>query len=254
MQEYLMFQLFGVMSSWGEIAVGQMRASANHPSRSALIGLLAAALGIDRDDQERQIMLAESLQFAVRLDSVPVLIRDFHTAQTIPEKDLKKRSIGSRKEELEAGKHNTILSSREYFNDAVYSIAAWINPKSKPLFSLNEIQSALSKPHYTLYLGRKSCVSALPMQAQIVIEKDLFTAYQNTQFNRDFLEASNISTVSEYLYWWEDTENSGIDKEKVLMTFTRRDDPRSRIQWQFGERFEHHTILPVTETLQEETQ
>ena len=39
------------MASWGEIAVGENRHTASYPSKSAIIGLLGAALGIKRDDE-----------------------------------------------------------------------------------------------------------------------------------------------------------------------------------------------------------
>ena len=49
--DILVFRLYGPMASWGEIAVGENRHTANYPSKSALLGLLGAALGIERDDE-----------------------------------------------------------------------------------------------------------------------------------------------------------------------------------------------------------
>ena len=46
MTDYLLLRLYGPLASWGEIAVGESRHSAVQPSRSALLGLLGAALGI----------------------------------------------------------------------------------------------------------------------------------------------------------------------------------------------------------------
>ena len=51
--EYLLFRLYGPLASWGEIAVGESRHTAAYPGKAALIGLLAAALGIRRDEEER---------------------------------------------------------------------------------------------------------------------------------------------------------------------------------------------------------
>lgn len=52
MSQYLIFQLHGPMASWG---VDARRSASYHelPSRSALLGLLAAGVGIRRDDTER---------------------------------------------------------------------------------------------------------------------------------------------------------------------------------------------------------
>ncbi len=44
MDNYLVFQLYAPLAAWGGQAVGQERPSDDHPSRSALLGLLAAAL------------------------------------------------------------------------------------------------------------------------------------------------------------------------------------------------------------------
>ncbi|HLD44337.1 MAG TPA: CRISPR-associated protein Cas5, partial [bacterium] len=49
--DYLVFQLRAPLSAWGETAVGEYRPTSNYPSNSALLGLLAAALGIDREDE-----------------------------------------------------------------------------------------------------------------------------------------------------------------------------------------------------------
>ena len=47
MAEFLLFQLYGPMASWGEAAAGEVRHTASWPTRSALTGLLGAALGIE---------------------------------------------------------------------------------------------------------------------------------------------------------------------------------------------------------------
>jgi len=66
MRGYLIFQLYGPLVAWGEQAVGEARNSATRPGRSALLGLLAAALGLRRDDEAGQQRLAESLKFCVK--------------------------------------------------------------------------------------------------------------------------------------------------------------------------------------------
>lgn len=46
MSQYLIFQLHGPMASWGVDAPGEVRHTHELPSRSALLGLLAAGVGI----------------------------------------------------------------------------------------------------------------------------------------------------------------------------------------------------------------
>ena len=85
MADYLVFRLYGPLASWGEIAVGESRHSAAYPSRSALIGLLGAALGIERDDEAGQQALAAGYRFGVKLHAAGHPLRDYHTVQRGPE-------------------------------------------------------------------------------------------------------------------------------------------------------------------------
>src|SRR5215470_15857056 len=91
-RDYLVFRLYGPMGSWGDIAVGEVRPSTVHPSKSAILGLIAAALGIKRpnttrDDTERSALevahgaLAQGYGFAVCVDAPGVPLVDYHTAQ-----------------------------------------------------------------------------------------------------------------------------------------------------------------------------
>ncbi len=53
MARFLLFQLAGPLASWGEIAIGEDRHSAPYPGRSAVLGILASALGIRRAEEVR---------------------------------------------------------------------------------------------------------------------------------------------------------------------------------------------------------
>ena len=71
MNDYLLFRLYGALASWGDIAVGNIRPSYGYPSKSSVIGLIAAALGVKRDKHEKQTELSKLL-FSVRI-GFPVL-------------------------------------------------------------------------------------------------------------------------------------------------------------------------------------
>ena len=68
MGDYLLFRLYGPMASWGDIAVGEVRPSQTHPGRSAALGLVAAALGVERDREEALGAIERGYGFAVRID------------------------------------------------------------------------------------------------------------------------------------------------------------------------------------------
>ena len=52
MKDYLVFRLYGPLASWGQAAVGGDRPTGLQPTRSAILGLLGAALGIKRDNNQ----------------------------------------------------------------------------------------------------------------------------------------------------------------------------------------------------------
>lgn len=233
MHDYLLFRLYGPLAAWGDIAVGEYRPSFVHPGKSAIIGLLAAALGIRRDEEERQKSLAESFSFAVRVDSMGVLLRDYHTTQ-VP--SAKKGVVHyTRRSELATNDLNTILSSRDYRCDAAYTVAMTVADGSP--YTVQQLVAALLKPVFTIYLGRKSCPLSLPLQPQVISAATLRDALVSVP---PADELSGIVQKVDAMVFWEDDTASGLERQQVI---TRRDAPRSRKRWQFSERQESCGML-----------
>lgn len=174
MNEYLLFRLYGPMASWGDTAVGEYRPSYKHPSRTAVLGLVAAALGIGRDEEDRLLGLDRDYRMAVRVERGGELLRDYHTTQVPPQqRGIRHRS---RRDELAADKLNTILSQRDYRTDAANSIA--LQPVcAEPRHGLLQMAQALRRPRFPLYLGRKSCPPALPLDAKVLHAQGLGDAF-----------------------------------------------------------------------------
>jgi CRISPR system Cascade subunit CasD len=235
MADYLVFHLYGPLAAWGDIAVGEYRPSFAHPSKSAIIGLLAAALGIRRDEEERQKDLSEACSYAVRLDAMGTLLRDYHTIQ-VPSSGTgrNRRTFYTRRTELAGEALNTILSSRDYYCDAVYTVAITLTNGGP--YSVQQWADALVKPVFTLYLGRKSCPLAFPLSPQVIAAdsvKDAMTKSPVPEELRDL-----IREKSSLVYW--EGELGGYAQEQII---TRRDVPLSRKRWQFGERKENFATI-----------
>jgi CRISPR system Cascade subunit CasD len=235
MTDYLVFHLYGPMAAWGDIAVGEYRPSFAHPSKSAIVGLLAAALGIRRDEEERQNALASACSFAVRVDAMGTLLRDYHTIQ-VPSSGTgrNRRTFHTRRSELAETNLNTILSSRDYRCDAVYTVAITLREGSA--FSVAELAEALRKPVFTLYLGRKSCPLAVPLSPKIVPAATVIDAFQKTPVADDL--KCLIQDKSCLVYW--EGEQGGYEREQII---TRRDEPLSRKRWQFSDRTENFATV-----------
>jgi len=230
--EHLIFQLYGPMAAWGEIAVGERRASSVQPSKSAIIGLLGAALGIRRNEDERHRQLANTYGMGVRVDARGELLRDYHTAQTPP--GSAGRKFYSRRDELSVLQLNTILSQRDYRVDARYTISLWVRTENPP-YSLHELEDALRSPRFVLYLGRKSCPPALPFQPQVISADTLQEAFSLAVFPRDGLPDLPEGELVEFT--WEEHSSPGLE---ASMVYPRRDGVLSRRRWQFAERDEYY--------------
>ena len=66
MRDFLLFTYYAPIAAFGQVAVGEVRGSWERPGKSAILGLLAAGLGLARDDAEGQAALAEAYGYAVR--------------------------------------------------------------------------------------------------------------------------------------------------------------------------------------------
>ena len=178
MARHLVFTLYGPLQAWGTVAVGEIRPCAGHPTRSGVLGLLAAALGIRRGEDDRLRALSDAYGVAVRVDDPGDRFTDYHTIQTPQEK--RKRIFRSRRDELGGmlGPHekpNTILSRRDYLTDARFTVCLRARgDDAQP--PLEELREALESPRLTPYLGRKSCPPGLPFMPRIIEADDALAA------------------------------------------------------------------------------
>ena len=250
---FLLFQIYAPIVSWGEIAVGGERQSSRHPSKSAIIGLIAAALGIKREEEELLNSLSDNLGIAVQLHSGGQILKDFHTVQVPRSKS--KVVYHTRREELLGfdEKDNAIISRREYRCDALSVIAVYLkNEKSE--FSLEKIEGALREPSFHQYFGRKSCVPALPLAPLLIEKSNLKEAFVVFKVKfplsvNDRSSAGLQKVFSEYpqktlyeskvSYFWEEGVVAGLEPLHIV---ERYDQPLSRKRWQFGARKEYMAI------------
>ncbi|MCG6459617.1 type I-E CRISPR-associated protein Cas5/CasD [Vibrio parahaemolyticus] len=249
MRPYLVFRLYGPMASWGEPAVGGDRHTGMMPSRSALLGLLGAALGIKRGNSAQLESLRQSVLFAIKQPTSGTLLRDYHTTQVAENKN--KIHYHTRKQELDMGTLATVLSSRDYRCDGLWIIAVSLTKQST--FTLEQLQQALLKPTYPLCLGRKSCPLALPLMPKILTQSHLkqaldfpFPAITNSKKSDQYWLSGDSKHLVATYYWQGDKEWLDDVGENVVITTQPWDEPVSRSRWQFAPRVMHQVTLPIS--------
>lgn len=235
--DYLVFQLYGPMSSWGVPATGEIRRTATHPGRSALLGLLSAALGIPRSDDHTLAALGATLNFGIKQVSPGTLLQDYHTAQ-VPSYDRKAWRL-TRRDELGAPRRsiNTILSTRDYRCDGYWKVA--IPDTEHVEWSLAALKAALERPCFSLALGRKACPPAAPLAPRVVQAAGYRSALDTpfpalTSLDEEY-ERRLMGIYREVVYIWEG-EGGDIEPQEIRYPYN---DPLHRGRWQFGPRAEN---------------
>lgn len=244
---WLVFDLAAPLASFGAAAPGSIRDSEGTPSRGALLGLIAAALGIRRDEPDRHAALSAALRFASRVNRSgdSRLLRDYHTAQAPKEAALKGRPRQTRRDELAVPKQglSTVLSDRYYHTDFVATAGAAVQGDE---FDAEMLAERLRRPRFTLYLGRKSCPLHWPLHPQVVDAADWLSALRQHDGSRAAQRSQwRQSSRSRYLpepsaqvcYTWDETLDLGETLARQHLA-VRRDQPTNREAWLYSERRE----------------
>lgn len=150
MTDILLLCLDAPLQSWGLRARWDVRDSADEPSKSAVIGMLGAALGYPVGDSRLE-KLERLLRMGVRVEREGSKLVDFHTVSGV----IRTAAGGA---QGSPGDPYTIVSPRTYVQDAVFLVAL-----EGPRSILEECAAALHEPRWPLYLGRKSCVPSRPV-------------------------------------------------------------------------------------------
>lgn len=195
----LLIRLAGPLQSWGEASRFARRDTRTEPTKSGVLGMLAAAQGRRRTDPIEDML---GLEYAVRVDQPGRILRDFHTAINWETK------------------MSMPLSQRYYLQDAVF--VAGVAGGAALVHGLAE---AVRRPAHPPYLGRRSCPPARPVWLATE-EKDVRTAVRETpwqaaRWHREVVDARPL------LEMWADSrpgEESADSVRDVPLSF----DPRRR--------------------------
>jgi CRISPR system Cascade subunit CasD len=205
----LLLRLVGPMQSWGTTSRFDQRDTGKEPSKSGVTGLLAAALGIERENWDNLKPLTH-LAMGVRHDRPGIPKRDYQTAGCSDDNTIIKADGTPSKD--------GVVSQRFYLADAAFLVA--LQSDERPL--LDKIYRALKDPVWPLALGRKSYVPSEP----IYIEN----ALQNVPLRQALLRWPWIAKPRKWetlpeklLITLESTDGSGVLKmDQPLSSFAER--------------------------------
>ncbi|WP_288862848.1 type I-E CRISPR-associated protein Cas5/CasD [uncultured Sneathia sp.] len=141
----LLLKLSGPMQLWGTSSHFNTRHTDLYPSKSAIIGMLAASLGYRRDENEKINDLNKKIQLGIRVDQRGILSKDYHIA---------------RKFDSKGNFDTTYVTNRYYLQDAVFVVA--INSEDE---IIDMLENSVKNPYFQIYLGRRS----FPVSADIIL-------------------------------------------------------------------------------------
>jgi CRISPR system Cascade subunit CasD len=210
------------MQSWGTTSRFDQRDTGKEPSKSGVIGLLAAALGIDRENWIDLEPLTH-LSMGVRHDRAGVPRRDYQTAGCA-ETDTIIKADGTQAKD-------GVVSQRFYLADAAFLVGL----ESKERAFLEQAHTALRNPVWPLALGRKSYVPS----EQIWIENGLQDApLRNVMARWPWIASprKREELQEKLLVSFESEDGSGVLKmDQPLSSFAER---------RFGARFVRSEWIP----------
>ncbi len=147
----VLLRMNGPLMSWGLRSHYALREAGMEPSMSGSLGLVAAALGMPRDDDARLKRLAAAW-VGVRCDREAREHVDFHTVG------------GGDVEHRVRGAEGAVLTERTYLEDGNFLVGLGFDDHDLA----DEVDAALEDPVWTLFLGRKACPASPHLRAGLV--------------------------------------------------------------------------------------
>lgn len=218
----LLLRLVGPMQSWGTTSRFDQRDTGKEPSKSGVLGLLAAALGLDRENWTKLEPLTY-LAMGVRHDRPGIPKRDYQTAGCAAS-DTVIKADGTQSKD-------GVVSQRFYLSDAAFLVGLECEDRSL----LEKIHAALRDPVWPLALGRKSYVPSEPIWVENGVQdvplRDVLARWPWIAAPRTWEELPEKLLVS-----FESEDDSGVLKmDQPLSSFADR---------RFGARFVRSEWIP----------
>ncbi|MDX3229641.1 type I-E CRISPR-associated protein Cas5/CasD [Streptomyces sp. ME19-01-6] len=155
-QTVLLLRLAGPLQAWGSRSAFNRRETSAEPTKSGVIGLLAAAAGRAREEPLDELL---PLRLGIRVDQPGTMLRDYHTVSDYRGRPLPQAGVSTKglQKPTSPPKH-THVTTRYYLQDAVFLAAV-----SGPRELMKTLDHAVRAPAFPLALGRRSCPPTQPV-------------------------------------------------------------------------------------------
>ena len=206
-EKALAFYLDGPMQSWGASSRFQHRKTESFPTKSGVLGLMAAALGIDKHSPDESVRIAPlaALDFSVcaiveaanRREAVR--FEDFHTVgggydrnDPIQRLHITQKASG--------GPSTTVITRRTYLSDARF-IAVFHGDGDL----LQSCAAALENPVWGVWFGRKTCLPASPLSPVLAdsTEDAVSRLLQKLNRGREFAASRGLQQADGEDSWFQ---------------------------------------------------
>lgn len=199
----LLLRLQGPMQSWGTRSRFDHRDTAPYPTKSGVVGLLAAALGRDRAEEVSDLA---ALRMGVRVDRPGVLQYDYQTAQGVITADGKRRN-------------RSVTSTRWFLSDAAFLVGL---EGDRAL--LESAHQALLNPRWPLFLGRKGYVPSPPIHLKDgLVDAALEVALKGYPYLPSLPDAGRRTEPTEPVLLVLEAEAGRLTWDQPVAPFARRE-------------------------------
>lgn len=235
--KHLALYLRAPLQSWGASSKFGIRGTLDVPTRSGLLGLIAAACGINKNDEMADgtwLARAKKVSMSVLTFKRGDRMTEYHTVGAHYDRNdsWQKRMIPTTPDGKSRG---TDLTNRDYLMDSVFGVIL-----SGDDMLIGEMAAGLADPVWGIWLGRKSCVPTEPILAGVFDLMDnarlaLFERFRGSlERNGEKVEYKEGNCVAFSVF----ESSAGAEGETLLdvpVSFTRREFHARRIRREMDE-------------------
>lgn len=164
---YLALRLEGPLQSWGFESQYNRRNTGLLPTKSAILGMCCAALGIPRGSEEEKALLEQSVDLRLLTVAIPRSLKYREKSIQLPVRRITDYHTVQNTKTASGALKPTHLTYRQYLCDAAFACILSGNAKLISHLAKNEKGQGLENPVWGIWLGRKACIPTAPVFAGI---------------------------------------------------------------------------------------